>query len=354
MKKSYAPRNPNQGYEMSHFKSGKNPLFFIAEIGGNHEGDFECAKRLTRLAIESGADAVKFQIYSGDSLVSSIESPDLNRHFKKFELSRERYIELAEMCRERGVMFMASVWDTDSLGWADEYISIHKVGSGDVTAYPLIKQLVRTKKPIIMSTGLCTLGEVRETVDYVKSLDKSYVTEKKLALLQCTVSYSCPDKDANLNAMLFLRDELGLPTGYSDHTVGNDAALAAATMGAEILEMHFTDTREGKEFRDHFVSITRDETRELLDKIRKVKTIQGRYAKEATPSELEAMHVSSFRRSVYAARDIKAGETLTADNLTVLRPEHGISAKRFEDILGKKAARDIGRHEVFKDADVVS
>lgn len=337
---------------MSIFKSHKNPVFFIAEIGGNHEGDFEYAKKLTRFAIESGADAVKFQIYSGDALVSRIESPERNKHFKKFELSREQYIRLAEMCRENGVMFMASVWDFERLAWADRHIAIHKIGSGDVTAYPLIKRLVETGKPIIMSTGLCTFNEVRETVEYIQSLDEAYITEKKLALLQCTASYPCPDEDANLNAMLLLRDEFGLPVGYSDHTIGNEAALVTATMGAEILEMHFTDIREGKEFRDHKISITRDEIRELLAAICKVKAFQGKRTKEPTSTEMETGHVKSFRRSVYAACDIQKGEVFTEKNLTILRPEHGLPAYRFDELLGRKALRDILEHDVLRNDDL--
>lgn len=332
---------------MNYFKSEKNPVFFIAEIGGNHEGDFEYAKRLTHLAIQSGADAVKFQIYSGDTLVSRVESPDRNKHFKKFELSHEQYLTLAKICREANVAFMASVWDVERLAWVDPHIPIHKIGSGDLTAFPLIKRLVATGKPLILSTGLSTLDEVRRTVDYVSSLDKEYLLERKLALLQCTSAYPCPDSDVNLNAMLLLRNEFGLPVGYSDHTIDTDAALAAATMGAELLEMHFTDQREGKTFRDHFVSITCDETRSLLEFIRKVKVLQGRRVKEPTPAELEAKHVVSFRRSIYAACDIKKGEIFTENNLVVLRPQHGIPANRFEDLLGSVAPHDFCKHEVI-------
>ena len=337
---------------MNYFTSDKNSIFFIAEIGGNHEGDFEYAKKLLRLAVESGADAVKFQIYCGDTLVSRIESPERNKHFKKFELGKDQYILLAKMCQDSGVMFMASIWDFDRLAWVDDYIPIHKIGSGDVTAYPLIKRMVKSGKPIILSTGLCTVDEVRETVAYIKSQDEDYITEKRLALLQCTAAYPCPDEDANLNAMLLLRNEFGLPVGYSDHTVGNDAVFAAAAMGAEIIEMHFTDTREGKSFRDHKISITKDELIDILEKIRKVKRLQGKYAKKSTSSEIEAGHVSSFRRSVYAKRDIRKGETFTDDNLTILRPEHGIPANRFEELLGKKAERDLKEHEVLRDTDL--
>ncbi len=141
---------------MSYF-NGKNNVYLIAEIGGNHEGDFEYAKKLTKLAAESGADAVKFQIYTGDSLVNAKYDPDRNEHFKKFELTKQQYIDLAKLCDELEITFMASVWDMNALNYIDSYIPIYKVGSGDLTAYNLIKKIVLTGKPIILSTGLATL-----------------------------------------------------------------------------------------------------------------------------------------------------------------------------------------------------
>lgn len=337
---------------MNWFASKRNAVFFIAEIGGNHEGDFDYARALARLAVESGADAVKFQIYAGDALVSRVESPDRNKHFKRFELSREQYLALADLCEEGGAAFMASVWDAERMAWADPRIPIHKVGSGDLTAFPLLRRLAATGKPLILSTGLSTLEEVRRSVDFVASLDAAYVDERKLALLQCTAAYPCPDEDANLRAMDLLRAEFGLPVGYSDHTIGSEAALAAAAMGAEILEMHFTDQREGKTFRDHFVSVTRDETRELLERIRRVAVLRGRAVKEPTAAEIRDGHVDSFRRSVYASRAIRAGETFSEDNLTVLRPRHGLSAHRFDEALGRTARRDIGEHEAIREEDL--
>lgn len=335
----------------STFASDRNPVFFIAEIGGNHEGDFDYAKRLTRLAISAGADAVKFQVYAGDALVSRVESPARNEHFKRFEFSREQYVELAELCQAEGVRFMASVWDEERLAWMDPHIPIHKVGSGDVTAFPLLRRLVATGKPLILSTGLCTMAEVRRTVAFVAGLDQGYLSERKLALLQCTTAYPCPDEDANLDAMLALRDEFGLPVGYSDHTIGLDAALAAATLGAEILEVHFTDSREGRTFRDHAVSATAEEVRYLLERIARMKVLRGERAKRPTQSEIEAGHVTSFRRSIYAARPIRAGERLNDTNVTVLRPEHGVPAYRFDEVLGRRAARDMQAHEVFRHDD---
>ena len=142
------------------FKS-KNGVYLIAEIGGNHEGDFEYAKRLTDLACQSGVDAVKFQIYTGNALVSKIEDPDRNIHFKRFELTPEQYICLAKQCQENGVTFTASVWDMRAFEWIDPYIKFYKIGSGDLTAYPILKNIASLSKPIILSTGLATLEEVR-------------------------------------------------------------------------------------------------------------------------------------------------------------------------------------------------
>ena len=153
------------------FKTKLHSPLFIAEIGGNHEGDFQYAKRLTELAIESGADAIKFQIYTGDTLVSSHESPDRNRHFKKFELSQQQHIALAEMVRNAGRMYVASVWDVSAMDWIDPYLSFYKIGSGDLTAYPILKATAKKKKPILISTGLATEKEVIGTVNYLQNLD---------------------------------------------------------------------------------------------------------------------------------------------------------------------------------------
>lgn len=333
---------------MDYFSSKKNSLFFIAEIGGNHEGDFNYAKKLTKLSIESGADAVKFQIYSGNYLVSRIEDPLRNEHFKRFELNKDQYIYLADMCKEAGTIFMASVWDYERLKWVEKRLSLLKIGSGDLTAFPLIKKFVETGKPIILSTGLATIEEIRRTVDFIDEIDPEYIEQKKLALLQCTSSYPCPDQDLYLNAMLLLSDEFELPVGYSDHSIGNEAALAAATMGAKILEMHFTDSREGKEFRDHKVSITRDELVDLLEMIRRVKMIQGPRLKERALSEKESGHILSFRRSVYAKRDINKGERFRESNLTILRPEHGIPAHEFYSVIGCRSNTNIKKNQVLK------
>ena len=335
------------------FISRNNPIFFIAEVGGNHEGDFTYAKKLTRLAIDSGADAVKFQFYSGDTLVSPLESADRNAHFKRFELSKAQNMSLMKLVKNNNSLPMASVWSEQMLSWANDELSLHKVGSGDLTCYPMLSLLARTGKPIILSTGLSSLAEVEHAVRYIEECDPNYIAERKLALLQCTSSYPTPDEDANLSAMMTLKNEFGLPIGYSDHTLGSDAIEAAVAIGAEIIEKHFTDTRNGKTFRDHLIALTKDEVQKTLTKMRRINAFMGDGNKALTKSESEAGHHVSFRRSIYASRFIAAGEELTQDNLTVLRPLAGVCASKFDAIVGRVAKRDLLRNEALRDEDFV-
>lgn len=154
--------------------NGKYGPLLIAEIGGNHEGNFDYAMKLTELAISTNVDYIKFQLYTGDTLVSKVENPVRNQHFKKFELTKEQHIELAKMITEAGIGYMASVWDVEMMKWINEFMPIYKVGSGDLTAYPILKTIVSYGKPIILSTGLSTEAEVTDAVKYIQSLDSYY------------------------------------------------------------------------------------------------------------------------------------------------------------------------------------
>ncbi len=320
---------------------GKHGAYLIAEIGGNHEGDFDYAKKLTQLACESGVDAVKHQIYTGDSIVSKIEDPQRNQHFKRFELNPEQYIALAKQCQQNSVEFLASVWDINAIEWIDPYLARYKVGSGDLTAYPILKNIVSTGKPIILSTGLATLEEIRDAVKYIQGLDVRYKQKQNLALLQCTSMYPIPDNEANLNAMNLLREEFNLTIGYSDHTIGTEAVQIAYSMGAEIIEMHFTNSREGKTFRDHQVSFTCDEIKHLIMGMKYIREIQGVSGKQPTNSEIETNHTVSFRRAVYPLRDLPKGTVIDENDITVLRPNHGIDARDFDKVVGQTVQKDL-------------
>lgn len=327
---------------------GESGPLLIAEIGGNHEGDFEVAKAMCRLAISSGADCVKFQLYRGDTLVSPVESSDRHKHFQKFELTREQHIQLAEMCRAAGVIYCASVWDLEMLEWVDPYLQFYKIGSGDLTAWPVLKEFAARGKPILLSTGLATMEEVLQTVEFIQSVDSRYRRPEMLCLMQCTSMYPIPDAEANLRVMDAYRAATGLAIGYSDHTVGNAALLASAAMGAAALEFHFTDSREGKTFRDHEVSLTGPELSELKDKLQQITALMGKNVKVPQPSEVAEGHELSFRRAAYLRRDIAEGETIRLEDVICLRPLHGLDAREADRLIGAVARRSI---EAFRAID---
>jgi N,N'-diacetyllegionaminate synthase len=330
--------------ENSPFKGKFGPLL-ISEIGGNHEGDFEYAKRLTELAISTNVDYVKFQLYTGDTLVSKVENPQRNQHFKKFELTKEQHIELAKMVTGAGIGYMASVWDEQMMTWINEYLPIYKVGSGDLTAYPILKKIASFGKPIILSTGLSTEKDVLDAVTYIQSLGSKYKSKNMLALLQCTSMYPIAAEDANLAVIQRLKELTGLTTGYSDHTEGLSALKYAFAMGAEVLEFHFTDTRKGKVFRDHKVSLIPSEVEELKNELVLIDKLRGKPQKKPLDIEIENGHDISFRRAVYLKRDILAGETITENDLVYLRPMHGVDTREFGKIIGTKAKNSLSKFE---------
>lgn len=325
-----------------------NRPLLIAEVGGNHEGDFDYAKVLCDLAIESGADYVKFQLYTGDTLVSPVESSDRHKHFQGFELTPDQHIELARRCRRAGVGYNASVWDPNALEWIDDYLDFYKIGSGDLTAWPMLEHLARRGKPVILSTGLATMDEVLEAVGFIQSINPVYRQPENLALLQCTAMYPTEDRDANLRVMDSLRERTGLTVGYSDHTEGSLALLVAAARGARILEFHFTDSRDGKTFRDHKVSLTRDEVIVLRERLDRIHEMLGSPEKRPLECEIEPGHVASFRRGLYSRRPLKAGEALRAEDLVALRPNHGIDARQYREIVGRCVKRDTKPYEALE------
>ncbi|MCB2194272.1 MAG: N-acetylneuraminate synthase family protein [Bacteroidetes bacterium] len=328
----------------NNFKGKYGPLL-IAEIGGNHEGDFEEAKKLTKLAISTDVDFIKFQLYTGDSLVSRLESPQRNEHFKKFELTEEQHIFLAKMVNDAGIGYMASVWDVDMMEWIDPYMPIYKVGSGDLTAYPVLKTIAKKGKPIILSTGLSKEEEVLDAIQYIQMVNSIYKSADYLALLQCTSMYPINNEDANLSVIPRMKKLTELTVGYSDHTIGIEANLYAYLLGAEIIEFHFTDSREGKEFRDHKVSLTPQEVKELQKKIKRAQQFKGSEIKKPITIELDNNHHVTFRRAVYPSIDVKKGTILNEENLICLRPNHGIDARDFDKLLGKKVKVDLRKHQ---------
>ena len=320
---------------------GKHGPFLIAEIGGNHEGDFNYAMELTKRAIEADVDVIKYQIYTGNSLVNKIESPDRFKHFNKFELTKDQHINLANICTKNNVQYSASIWDISVLNWIDPFLKFYKIGSGDLTAYPLLSSIASKGKPIILSTGLSNLKEIIATVNFLKKENPIYNKKENLSILQCTSLYPNNIKDANLNVITTLKQNFNYPIGYSDHTKGSLALKTAYTMGAEILEFHFTDSRTNKKFRDHHISLTKNEVLDLIKSIKEISILKGNHQKVLLPKEISTGHAISFRRAVYTNKFIKSGARIKKNDLVVLRPNHGLDAREASNIIGKKAVKDI-------------
>jgi len=319
----------------------------IAEIGGNHEGNFNSALKLLELAIESGSDVVKFQIYTGDSLVNPILSPDRNKHFKKFELSINQYKELAQICKQNGVQFNASIWSKELLDSFIDDLSFYKIGSGDMTNYPLLNYLTERPKPILLSTGLSDFEEVKAVVSFLRKRNSFYNIKEHICLMQCSSMYPIENSEVNLD-VLKLYNLLDCEIGYSDHTQGSNAILDAIKMGSSVIEFHFTDSPNSTSFRDHQVSLTKDQVIRLNQEIDMFLINKGSFIKEPTKSEIESDHVTSFRRGLFLNKSLKKGDTVSSADIVTLRPNIGIDARNYNRIIGKKLRKDITRLEELK------
>lgn len=323
----------------------KDSINLIAEIGGNHEGNFNYAMALTDLAISSSADCIKFQLYTGASIVNKSVDYARYEHFLKFELTPEQHIEIAKRCIDGGKEYLASVWDISMLNWIDPYLSRYKVGSGDITNKFLLKEFAKRGKPIILSTGLSHLNEVYDAITFIRSVNPIYNQNGYLIVMQCTSMYPIPDEDANLSVLGSFSKFENIILGYSDHTENSEALYLAVAMGAKVLEFHFTDAREEKIFRDHKVSLTRSEVNSLRQRIDKAMVLMGNSEKVPLKIEIDNGHVSSFRRALYLNRDISKGDVVTEDICVALRPNVGISAWDIDKLVGLRAKKGIAKLE---------
>ncbi len=331
-----------------YFRSKLNKVFYIAEIGSNHEGNFQLAKKLTYNAIKSGADAIKFQIFDCETLVNKKIDLKRYKHFKRLQLNINQFIELAKICKKNNKFFMASVWDRNLLKKINPFIKIHKVGSGDLTNFQLIDDLVKTKKPIIISTGLSSLKTIDKVVNFIKKKDKNYLKQKKLSILQCTSNYPNQTNQVNLKNIEMFEERYNLPIGFSDHTIGFKACEVAYIVGAKIIEKHFTHNKKIKTFRDHKISMTSNEVKLFLQKLSTINDLLGNKKKELLNSEKKSKNHLSFRRGIYAKTNIKKGEKFSEKNLILLRPLKGIGSERYFEVIGKKSLKNFKPLDIIK------
>ena len=326
-------------------------ILIIAEAGVNHNGSMELAKKLVDTAKACGADIVKFQTAKLSSLVS--KSAPMAEYQKentgkeesqkdmlsKLLLPFEDYRVLADYCREVGIKFLSTPFDVESIDFLDPLLDIWKVPSGEITNYPYLVKIAKTGKDIILSTGMCVMTEVEEAVKVLRDNGAG-----KITILHCTTNYPTPMEDVNLKAMLTLKERFGCDVGYSDHTRGIEVPIAAAALGATVLEKHFTLDRN-MEGPDHKASLEPDELRDMVLAVRNIEKALGDGVKEPTEVELKNRLVA--RKSIIAARDIKKGEVFTEDNLTTKRPGSGISPMKWNEVIGRKAGRDYEEDEMI-------
>jgi N-acetylneuraminate synthase len=321
------------------------PTFIIAEAGSNHDGDLETAKELIDVAVDAGADAVKFQTFRAEDIYvedsGEIEYLDDDRSIyeivKSMEMPYEWIPELHDYCEERDIYFLSTPCDEQSAKELAEYVPVWKIASLTSSHHPFVRYLAQTKKPIIMSTGAHDLDEVRENVEVLQEAGA-----EEFALLQCVAAYPTPLEDANVNVVETLAEEFGVITGYSDHTLDPVTAPAAAVaVGADIVEKHFTldKTMEGP---DHEFALEPEGLAEMVTAVRDTEAVLGTGEKSVQDVESE-LHEKA-RRAIHAIENIATGEQFTDENVNVLRPgeqKDGLHPKFYDQITGETAARDI-------------
>ncbi len=323
-------------------------ILIIAEAGVNHNGNIETAEQMIDVAVAAGVDYIKFQTFKAEKLVSvhaekaeyQKETTDSKENqfemIKKLELDVDAHKELKDYCLSKGIKFISSPFDLDSIDLLYELgVDLYKIGSGEITNYPYLKRIASKGLPVILSTGMSKLSEVESALEVL--LSNGLVRRDQITLLHANTEYPTPFEDVNLKAMLTLKDAFKLDVGYSDHTPGIEVPIAAVAMGAKVIEKHLTLYRN-MEGPDHKASLEPDELKEMVRVIRNIEQALGDGIKKPSKSERKNMVIA--RKSIVAARDIKEGEILTKENITVKRPGIGISPMRWNEIIGKRAMKD--------------
>ena len=328
-----------------HLKSLKNKIYFIAEIGSNHEGNFSDAKKILKDCIKSKADCAKIQIYTAENIVSKKFSKERYEHFSKLKLEIDQYLELAHIAKKSEKDFSASIWDVKLISLFSKYITFFKIGSGDITNYEIIEEITRTEKPIVVSTGLSSIKEIGNTISFIEKCNKKYKKKDMITLLHCNTAYPTPVENSNLGSILNLKKKFKRTSGYSDHTRGDFVAILAYLNGAQVIEKHFSINPLKKTFRDHQISFNREQVNRFLENINIIKKVRKIKNNSITGSEKKQNNFYIFRRSIYAVKSIKKNEILNKNNIRCLRPFKGICATNYFKILGKKAVRNINKDE---------
>lgn len=333
----------------------KNKIFIIAEAGINHNGSLATAKKLVDAAVQSGADAVKFQTFKAEEEISSFapkadyqkqgaaENESLLEMTGNLELSDSDFKELRDYCRKKGINFLSTPSDIVSINLLNELgLKTFKIPSGEINDLPYLRKVGSLRKKIIMSTGIADLREVEAAISV---LTEAGTPRKNITVLHCNTEYPTPAEDVNLSAMLTIKNALKVKVGYSDHTLGMETPVAAAALGASVIEKHFTLDRNMKG-PDHRSSLEPAELKAMVKAIRNTEKILGSGIKRPSPSEIK--NKTAVRKSIVARMNIKKGEAFTDKNLTTKRPATGINPMEWDNVIGRSAKKDFKKDEIIK------
>ena len=333
----------------------KNSILIIAEAGVNHNGDLALARQLIDAAADAGANLVKFQTFSADRLatreakkadyqiVTTGSAETQHQMLSRLELSASMHLELIAYCATRNIGFFSTGFDVESVDFLISLgINQFKIPSGEITNMPYLRHIGQLSKRVIISTGMATMGDIEAAIDV---LVQAGTTRSFITVLHCTTEYPTPMSEVNLHAMQSMQAAFGVAVGYSDHTAGIEVAIAAAALGATVIEKHFTLDRNlpGP---DHKASLEPDELKAMVSAIRNIEIALGDGIKRLTPSESRNKPV--VRKSLVASKVIKAGEVLSAENITTKRPGTGMSPMTWDAVMGRKAVRDFAVDELIE------
>jgi len=333
------------------------PVFIIAEAGVNHNGDIKLARKLVDVAKDAGADAIKFITYKSEDVVTksaemaSYQEKNIGKRetqqemLKKLELDYEAFVELKNYCDKKNIIFLSTPHTEDAAEFLEDLVPAYKISSPDLINLPFLKSVAKKGKPIILSTGMSIMQEIKEALETIHKEGN-----KQVILLHCTSNYPCALEEVNLRAMQNMKKEFDCLIGYSDHTMGTIVPIAAVSLGAVIIEKHFT-LDKSLPGPDHEASLEPEALKKMVEKIRKVEMMLGSFEKVPTESEKEIMKL--IRKSIVAKRDIKNGETIEKEMLVIKRPGTGIEPKFIDETLGKKAKKAIGKDEIIKWDDII-
>ena len=320
-------------------------IFIIAEIGNNHEGNFNIAKKLIKAAADSGVDAVKFQTFITKDFVSS-DHPSFER-LKKFEFTHQQFLELKRFANKKNLNFISTPLDFKSANFLKRNCKIIKIASGDNNFYDLINIFLNYNKQLVISTGMMNNNTINDLIKFIKKKSGNKFLKKNLCLLHCISSYPAKDNSLNLMSIKYLSDKYKeINIGYSDHSVGDDACITAAALGAKIIEKHFTLSNNFSNFRDHKLSLNPADMKIMVKKIRKVEVQLGKYEKVIGKTEKKLIPLT--RRSMIAKKSTNKNQLMTIYNTSFLRPQHKGSEIKNEILNKKKTMKKLNLKELIK------